>query len=363
MKVFFNTLAFIIFTFLFGISLRVMSFPETVRHGYLSCSSCHYSPNGGGLLTPYGKTIAKELYSISKTKEAEGTLEEETPWWQVGAQFRVMQLLTDSHSVQRARLFPMQSEVMGAVTKQNLSIVASLAAWRHIDAEKEKLKAYTRNFYLLYQWNENWLIRLGKFKANYGLGLPDHTVLTQQEMGWSFFNESNNGEVNYISEDNVFQLVAIYPTRLLVSEESFKGQIFTYDRLINSKHKIGFNIAHLWKDDIEEFQQNIHSVVSLSEKSYLQWELSYRNIKDQSQQPRSSLLARYSQELSLGWRPYVQIEHGVLETIHDVWAQKYYLGTQWFPANYFDLQFYIGVEKQTTFEDNKVVSLQGHFYF
>ncbi len=31
--------------------------PNMIRLGYLTCASCHLSPPGGGLLTPYGKGI------------------------------------------------------------------------------------------------------------------------------------------------------------------------------------------------------------------------------------------------------------------------------------------------------------------
>ena len=39
------------------------AFPEFVRHGYTNCATCHASPNGGGMLTEYGRAISKELLS------------------------------------------------------------------------------------------------------------------------------------------------------------------------------------------------------------------------------------------------------------------------------------------------------------
>ncbi len=42
-----------------------LGFPEMVRHGYVNCVACHMSPDGGGVLTPYGRSLSKELLSIA----------------------------------------------------------------------------------------------------------------------------------------------------------------------------------------------------------------------------------------------------------------------------------------------------------
>ena len=44
-------------------SLRSYGYPEMVRHGYANCTACHVSPNGGGILTPYGRSLSQELLS------------------------------------------------------------------------------------------------------------------------------------------------------------------------------------------------------------------------------------------------------------------------------------------------------------
>ncbi len=359
----FNKEYIVLVLILFLLPANTFGFPETIRHGYLSCATCHYSPTGSGLLTAYGKTMSQELYNSFKNNKNEIPLEEEPPWWQVGAQFRMMQLLTDTPSIQRARLFPMQTEVMAALSKQKLSIVFSEALWRPIDAENKRLKLYNRNLYGTYQFNDNWILRIGKFKMGYGLGLPDHTVLTQQGLGWSFFHETNNGELMFNTDNVVIVATLISPSRLIVSDNVIKGYAVSFDQLLKSKNKLGFNVGRFWRDGVEEFQQNIHAIVSLTDYSFIQSELGLRQIRDKNKSDPSAFLIRYSFVPDSSLRPYLQFEQGFESFIRKTNANNYYLGTEWFPINYFDLQLYLGLEKQAGDEDKKVVNLQGHFYF
>jgi len=59
-------------TFLFFAATVADAFPELTRHGYVSCTACHVSPNGGGAMTPYGRGLSRELLSTwGGTREAE----------------------------------------------------------------------------------------------------------------------------------------------------------------------------------------------------------------------------------------------------------------------------------------------------
>lgn len=42
--------------------------PEFLSKQYTRCSTCHFSPTGGGLLTPYGRSLSKnELSSTGRS--------------------------------------------------------------------------------------------------------------------------------------------------------------------------------------------------------------------------------------------------------------------------------------------------------
>ena len=73
-------LGFLVFIFV-GVA---QAFPEMIRLGYVNCTSCHVSPNGGGLLTDYGRSISSEALSTwAKPKEelpGHGFLPEPPEW-------------------------------------------------------------------------------------------------------------------------------------------------------------------------------------------------------------------------------------------------------------------------------------------
>lgn len=353
------------FVFIFFIVLPVFSygFPEMSRHGYLSCNTCHYSPGGAGLLTYYGKSIAQELYSLNYNKKKEASMEEEPPWWRVGGQFRVMQLLTDSSTVQRARLFPMQSEVEVAVDKKKWAFIFGIGAWRSIEAENKSLKSYIKNLYTLYRQGEFIQYRLGKFRTRFGLGLPDHTLLTTQGMGWTPSHETKNIEVNYIGEERTVAASYVLPSNLIMTEEELSGIVFNFDQLIKSKHKIGLSLAQFTREGIIENQQNINTVLALNSTSFLQFELGYRSIASPNKLNQYALMSKYSREVKFNLKPYVQLENGLLNIESHEWAQRFFIGTEWYPFDYFDGTLFAGLEKQRATEENRIISFIGHFYF
>ena len=42
---------------------RADAFPGSVRWGYGNCVTCHHNIGGGGVLTPYGRQLSRELLS------------------------------------------------------------------------------------------------------------------------------------------------------------------------------------------------------------------------------------------------------------------------------------------------------------
>src|SRR5688572_3756435 len=92
--------------------------PTFIRIGYLNCVGCHYSPEGAGLLTPYGQGIAQA------TSLPGGELDENTPGAIVqaltlkgrlhhGLQGRVMSLQRGRPvGGRKRRTFPMQFDYL-----------------------------------------------------------------------------------------------------------------------------------------------------------------------------------------------------------------------------------------------------------
>lgn len=348
------------------LSPKAEAFPETVRHGYLSCATCHISPSGRGILTPYGKTLSHELYSFKKTQNDQESLEAEAPWWQIGGRFRLMQLIIDNPDVQKGRFFPMQSELEASIDKTLWAMSASVGAWRPIDDPATKLRAYVRNAYVIWRPDEAWNVRAGKFRISHGLGLPDHILLVNEALGWTHSHETSNIEVSRLAEDLVMQGAAVLPSTLLVTEEKVSGGSFNLEKLLESKHKVGFNISRFRRSDSDDTQVNIHSVVSVSEQSFIQLELAQRRVNDPVLEDQWAFFSRYSQEYKYGLRPFFQWEEGLSKQVKvssTSQARRLYIGAEWFPVVHTDIMVFVGNQMESGLEDNKIFSLIGHFYF
>jgi hypothetical protein len=344
-------------------STNALAFPETSRHGYLSCTTCHFSPSGRGLLTPYGKTLAHELYSFKKTENPSDSLEAETPWWQIGGHIRMIQLINDSKSLQKGRFFLMQSEIEGAIEKESWALVASAGVWKPMDSSASEVKGYSRTHYALLRLNENWVVRGGHFRINHGLGLPDHTALVNQALEWTHSHETYNLEASYLEDSNILQGTLIAPSKLLVTAETIYGTSVTAAHLWNSKQKLGINLSRFIRSDESELQANIHTILALSDTVYLQAELAQRKIESNPRRQQYALFSRLSHDWNLGIKPFVQFENAVIDRNQHLSAQRYALGAEWFPMVNFDLFTLIGKESQTMDEDTLVFNAIGHFYF
>lgn len=359
-------ISLIIFCLTLMVSKEVSAFPETVRHGYLSCTTCHLSPSGRGILTAYGKTLSHELYSFKKIQNDHASLEEEVPWWQIGGRARLMQLIIDNADVQKGRFFPMQTEVEASVEKSVWAMGLSVGGWRPIDKPNEKLRAYVRNAYGIWRPDETWNVRVGKFRISHGLGLPDHTLLVNEELGWTHSHETFNIEVSRLFEDLVMQGTAILPSELLVTEEKVSGVSLNLERLLASKHKIGLNVSRFRRSDVDESQINAHAVVSLSDQSFLQLELAQRRVGKPILEDEYSFFSRYSHEFKYGLRPFFQWEEGLSKPASassTSQARRIYVGTEWFPVVHTDIMVFVGKQMESGGEDNKIFTLIGHFYF
>ncbi|MBY0516361.1 MAG: hypothetical protein K2P81_05605 [Bacteriovoracaceae bacterium] len=152
---------------------RTEAHPTYIRLGYASCTGCHMSSQGGGLLTPYGQGIATTQSLISsEPSEDEG----EKKYIQA-FQGRVLRL----QEVEETRTFPMQMDYLAQYKiSENLRVEGILAvAPKPKDVAPEDAKPAHKRLYarsLLLSWvNKQQRMSLGISSLPIGLGLIDHT--------------------------------------------------------------------------------------------------------------------------------------------------------------------------------------------
>ena len=170
---------------------NAQAFPENIRHGYLNCVACHVSPSGGGVLTPYGRSLSSELMSTWGSQKVAGFMfsdaedpEKVHPWFRAQVFLRGVQIKRNNSTVERAQFIPMQGDVEAGADTEKFAGFVTLG-YRAKDRSSVNLnELFSRRHYLLYRATDEWNIRAGKFMFSVGLNNTDHITATRRGLGW-----------------------------------------------------------------------------------------------------------------------------------------------------------------------------------
>lgn len=173
--------------FLFLISLfftsHILGYANMIRYGYTSCSACHNAPEGGGILTPYGKGIAQSTSAVGgelkenafiKAISFEGKVEH-------AFQFRYSVL---KKSFENLKSFPMQGDYLNTIhisPKIRLDTIVGKIGEINNSHKSFADQFILRKFLLAYRPHDGLEISLGRNALNFGLREVDHTIFIRQK--------------------------------------------------------------------------------------------------------------------------------------------------------------------------------------
>jgi hypothetical protein len=173
-----------------------LAFPGSVRWGYANCSTCHYNVAGGGILTPYGRQLSRELLSTWGGEREAGFAYGSTSlpdWLSLGGDLEY--LVTESSNGKVLRL--LQDDLEAAVSHGRLLAVATIG--QRTDAGEAMGEGIvSRRHYLQLTVNPYLSVRSGRFVPNYGVWSGDGLTATRKGLGLD--RESYNVEANWITE-------------------------------------------------------------------------------------------------------------------------------------------------------------------
>lgn len=357
--------------FILLIPALAWGYPETSRHGYGNCTTCHVSPSGGGLLTPYGRELSKELLSTwsGETEQylAYGLLGEEDKLL-ASAFLRTLQGYRNTPTYKQARYIVMQADVEVGYNSEAWAIVGSIGRQEKRSGLSSKGQLFSRRHYAVWRPSETISLRGGKFLRNYGLNWANHNVFVRRELGFGFDTESYNLEANYGGENLGLSLTRIagdqgddssyfeekgwsasafyyFLESQKVGWSLFKGKDFFQDRLVYGPwvnlaftKQLGFMAELDW--------QNWQSrTASLSKNGYV-------------------LSSQLSYEIYKGIHPFTSFDRKRLNLKDPLSRQYTYgFGMQWFPRPHFEISGEWQKEvDQTTAVKSDLFWLMMYFY-
>lgn len=236
----------------FAFSVSVHAFPEMIRLGYVNCTACHVSPNGGGLMTDYGRSISSEALSTWATPKEElpghGYLPEAPAWLKIGGDIRVIQTYVDNAAATATSAFLMQSDLDLGFNFGKIWYVQGLGVQGGPDGAPGRGEFVAHHYYAMYNPTEESFGRAGKYLLPYGLNIPDHTAFIKRNLGFDQGQETYNIDAGGIGEQwNVIGAVS-FGRKDNRNVDLEQGASFQVGYNIGDTHKLMGSMAYLKSD-------------------------------------------------------------------------------------------------------------------
>ncbi len=189
--------------FVVALAARTASaYPQFQLSKDQTCSGCHLSPAGGGLLSENGLSTAQE---ISQLGDAPEFLFNKVPlpsWLAVGGDFRGASGL-DATPARDFVTFPMQAELYVAATVDAFSLhVTGGLRDPQYDNTTDTLFA-SREHWLQWQSNpgspDGLFVRVGRFMPVFGLRFAEHVDYDRRYGGTPLYGEAYGTAIEYIA--------------------------------------------------------------------------------------------------------------------------------------------------------------------
>lgn len=360
-----STWTMLVFSTLF--SFYAYSFPENVRRGYGNCASCHVSPTGGGLLTPYGDHAAAEFLNTWKIEEDHKAEEAQAaPSFLWGGNVRGLAYMSNNGLFKKKGFIPMQveGEVAYKFFEKYTAVFSAGVYDRAVQAQR---------FYLLANFTDHLYARIGKFFPAYGIFTDDHSIVTRKGIGFNEGRETENVEVGLVGELGeivVDGIVGESSDKFSANEQGATVRAAWYAK---GKSQIGASFLSTSSSVWKRTMYGLFAIAGITKSFYVLTEVDqeWKKSADQNEisTPGNTRLLTYNKigwEFLPGVHSFVTYENslptkGAFEP--RLWG--YGPGVQWFPIEH--LEFLAQWQKKyNSFypsQPGSLATLMLHYYF
>lgn len=231
--------------------------PTFLAKQYTRCTACHYSPTGGGLLTPYGRLLShRELSTIGGTETAPAAGTEDDPNGEqaflygalrnalgpvhLGLEMRPAHLRIGFPGGHQDMTFLMNLDLIGALQENGWTAYGSVGREPPNSAVRNGRTVPDAAFvsyehWISYQTDQGFRIRAGRFLPAYGVRFADHTAYTRTDLDFD-----RNDQVYGVEVSDTMG-----PSLVQVMVSPGKAEAILHDR----RHR-GFSTAGRWQFDL-----------------------------------------------------------------------------------------------------------------
>ncbi len=320
----------------------VMSFPDMIRHGYVSCASCHATSTGGGLLTGYGRSLSKELISTwGRSGEEEighglfGPLGEklQESGGLVGGDVRYLNYGREDDRVRSREGFLMQAQLRLGYQKDGI-LVALAAGKIENPRTSSEVKWDATEYFAQVALSTELSIRAGRYEPGFGLKLPDHNLWIKSELGLAPWIERDTVGLLHEGEQNEVALFGFQALSSTVPNAQATGYTGTVSRVIGDRARLGFSALNAEGQGRRQRAISMFGTIGWSEKFYTLFEGTRGSANGLE---KDLLFARTGYELSKGFVPFMQLQARRLRATEDGDSTEIAAGFQWLPRPHFEV--------------------------
>ncbi len=314
-----------------------LAFPGSVRWGYANCSTCHYNVAGGGILTPYGRQLSRELLSTwSGKREPEFAYGTPLlpPWLALGGDVEYL-VASPAHG-DAVRL--VQADLEAAVTHRRLLAVATIGP----DTDASDARGHglvSRRHYLQLTLNPYLSVRAGRFLPNYGVWNGDASTATRRGLGLD--RDRYNVEANWITERFNASLTGIVDRAGGGPRET--GVAATAGVFFTGKRKVWLSYMSRHGPDLDREAGGLSGVFGIGHRAYLLAQADVQRLRFDGPEPR------VEKELDTNLCFARETVKGLYVLLIDEMTRRdlgspghlshsYGAGLRWFPRPHFELQ-------------------------
>lgn len=357
----------ILFAFvLLSICHELMAFPDTIRHGYTSCTTCHISPSGGGLMTDYGRSLSKELISSTGYKNEEQPLHGALSFFRkpkllerlvVGGDARYLHRKVDSKTSETEEKFWMQAQLRAGLLFEKIKLIGSLG---NIENPRvtDKVEWVSPEAYAIITPEQKFSLRAGRFSPMYGLRLPDHNLWVKTEAGLQPWLRQDSAEMIFEDEATLVSLAGFQSSSRMPVSFQTTGYTFNVYRILAETYRLGFSGTNAEGQGVRRRTATAHGTLGFTKDWYAHIEV-LRSWTTGITKDVGFFRSGY--ELFKGFVPYGQFQSRVDRAQKGNGQVRYGGGILFYPRPHFEIQ--VQVEQQQAKPTNSQEAyLMLHYY-
>lgn len=217
-----------------------------------TCSGCHLSPSGGGLLNENGFAVAQAMATFDVKPEAAHGALVGPHWLELSADLRAAGGIVENRGTNGAA-FPMQADFQAAVfAPAGFTFVASVGVQ---DGHDIASFFASREHYAMWQSHpgspEGLFVRAGRFMPVFGLRFVEHTAYTRRYGQTPLYGEAYGAAVAYVSSSWEAHVTGFLHDPFQYSAEQGNGAAAYTEARITKTAQIGLE-GRFAKGDLDQ---------------------------------------------------------------------------------------------------------------